>query len=320
MKSQAFLRLTFRTCGSLCKQLIKWLRRSTRDLHYSTLVRKDHLLGLLLLSGICAFALGHLSAGQGPSAAAAIPAVFASPVSESGDISFDLQASRDLPEDRQYLRALGSLCARLVRVEALGSELLSLADMQDGEFSFSATDCRQLVEQNDSLSLLNSELGHIENKLSALTDIFSVRRVARMAWPSGVPLYGATQHSVTSRFGVRRNRVAGKTGSVHKGLDLGAAYGSPVLAMGSGVVTFSGSNGAYGNLVEIDHGNGFVTRYGHNSENLVNVGTTVKRGQMIARVGSSGRSTGPHVHVELHSHGKPINPLLTLQLPNVPQG
>ena len=96
---------------------------------------------------------------------------------------------------------------------------------------------------------------------------------------------------------------------------MGAPYGSAVLAMGSGVVTFAGKNGNYGNLVEIDHGNGFVTRYGHNSENLVSVGVAVKRGQMIARVGSSGRSTGPHVHVEVRSHGKAIDPLLTLRLP-----
>ena len=85
--------------------------------------------------------------------------------------------------------------------------------------------------------------------------------------------------------------------------------------MGAGVVTYAGDNGDYGNLVEIDHGNGFLSRYGHNSENLVATGTFVRRGQMIARVGSSGRSTGPHVHVEVHSEGKAVDPLLILKLP-----
>ncbi len=298
-------------------------RHVNRELHYSTVVRKDHLLGIGLLLAACAFAVGHQSASHNSSDPVTIPAAFAGTGQETdaGDISFNLAAARsDNGHERHFAQVFGSLCARLVRVETLGSELLSLADMQDGEFSFPATDCRQLDASDEGLSLLNSELGHIEDSLSALTDIFSDRRVARLAWPSGVPLFGATQHSITSRFGARRGQTAGNAAGIHKGLDLGATFGSPVLAMGSGIVTFSGHNGAYGNLVEIDHGNGFITRYGHNSENLVRVGATVNRGQMIARVGSSGRSTGPHVHVEVRSHGKPINPLLTLQLPERPKG
>ncbi len=280
------------------------------------------MAGLGLLLAGCAFAIGHLTAGLKSAPVATIPAVYAATAVSRGesDVSFRLPEAGGTLQDRHLMEVIGSLCARLVRVEALGSELLSLADMQDGEFSFDATDCRQFDASRDNLSLLNSELDHIEDSLSALTDIFSDRRVARLAWPSGVPLYGASQHSITSRFGARRGRYSENAAGVHKGLDLGAAFGSPVLAMGSGVVTFSGQNGAYGNLVEIDHGNGFVTRYGHNSENLVRVGALVNRGQMIARVGSSGRSTGPHVHVEVRSHGKPINPLLTLQLPVQPKG
>lgn len=294
--------------------LSAFVRRVISERQYSTLVRRDHLVGVLFLLCSSAFLLGRLqSGGQTNPQYLEIPASF-NP-GESAAATFALPGSGNLDDsDREMARTLGSLCARIARLESVGVELLTLADMRDGEFSLEPGTCLDLQSYPDPQSLLNSRIDHIETELDAMLVTFAARRSARLAWPSGTPLYNATAATITSRFGVRAS-VWGSGSSYHHGLDLGAPFGSAVLAMGSGVVTFAGINGDYGNLVEIDHGNGFVSRYGHNSENLVSVGTAVKRGQMIARVGSSGRSTGPHVHVEVRSHGKPIDPLLTLRLP-----
>lgn len=110
------------------------------------------------------------------------------------------------------------------------------------------------------------------------------------------------QGSISSYFGERWGRQ-------HKGIDIAANTGSNIVAFQSGKVTFSGWNGGYGNLVIIDHGNGFETYYGHNSKNLVKVGDKVDKGDVIAKVGSTGNSTGPHCHFEIRVNGKPINPL-----------
>ncbi len=307
MNSKAFFRLIICRLGDLSVLI----RRFYRERQYSTVVRRDHLVGGILLLSCSAFLLGRLLDGAGTVVEyREIPASYnANAAITSGLSTEDLDDSA-----REMARTLGRLCARIARLESVGVELLTLADMREGEFSLEPGACLDAQSDPEAHSLLNSRIDHIETELDAMLVTFAARRSARLAWPSGTPLYNATAEAITSRFGVRRS-VLGSGSSYHHGLDLGAPYGSAVLAMGSGVVTFAGKNGNYGNLVEIDHGNGFVSRYGHNSENLVSTGVAVKRGQMIARVGSSGRSTGPHVHVEVRSHGKAIDPLLTLRLP-----
>jgi murein DD-endopeptidase MepM/ murein hydrolase activator NlpD len=112
---------------------------------------------------------------------------------------------------------------------------------------------------------------------------------------------------VSSGFGKRMDPLNGEV-RFHEGVDIAAAAGTAVKAAAGGKVTFSGHVAGYGNLVEVDHGEGWVTRYGHNAANLVSVGDEVTAGQAIARVGNTGRSTGPHVHFEVHKSGKPVNP------------
>ena len=125
--------------------------------------------------------------------------------------------------------------------------------------------------------------------------------------PSIWPVSG----TVTSNFGYRGNPIGGGSG-FHEGIDIGVDYGTPVRATAAGKVTMAGWVDGYGNLVEIDHGNGFVTRYGHNSMLLVTVGQEVRAGSIISLAGSTGRSTGPHVHYEVRVNGSPTNPLLFL--------
>jgi murein DD-endopeptidase MepM/ murein hydrolase activator NlpD len=99
----------------------------------------------------------------------------------------------------------------------------------------------------------------------------------------------------------------------HKGVDFAGKHGADVVSVASGIVTWAGSRYGYGNLVEINHGNGYVTRYGHNAEVLVAEGDPVKKGQLVARMGSTGRSTGPHVHFEVIHRGKNVNPMTYIQ-------
>ncbi|MFQ5445251.1 MAG: peptidoglycan DD-metalloendopeptidase family protein, partial [Nitrospinales bacterium] len=124
---------------------------------------------------------------------------------------------------------------------------------------------------------------------------------------SATPSIWPTRGWVTSRFGYRKSPFTSLR-EKHEGLDIAARFGAPIRAPADGVVVVAGREYGFGNLVQIDHGYGLVTRYGHNSKHVVEVGDRVKRGQVIAYVGSTGRSTGPHVHYEVMLHGVSVNP------------
>jgi murein DD-endopeptidase MepM/ murein hydrolase activator NlpD len=124
---------------------------------------------------------------------------------------------------------------------------------------------------------------------------------------SSTPSIWPTRGWVTSSFGFRKSPFTGLR-EKHEGWDIAARIGSPVLATADGVVVVEGREYGYGNLVEVDHGYGIVTRYGHNSKHLVKVGDRVKRGQVVSLVGNTGRSTGPHLHYEILLNGVPVSP------------
>lgn len=128
----------------------------------------------------------------------------------------------------------------------------------------------------------------------------------------GAKLLPTASGRVTSAFGERADPFTGEAG-FHAGVDLAAPEGSPIAAVREGRVTFAGPRGGYGNLVEIDHGDGTVTRYAHASELLVKTGDWVDSGQIVARVGRTGRATGPHLHLEVRVRGRPVDPLEALK-------
>ncbi len=130
--------------------------------------------------------------------------------------------------------------------------------------------------------------------------------------PEMVPASVLHGGELTSGFGLRADPLVGEE-RFHSGIDIAAPEGSPIKAAEAGTVVFSGMVSGYGNLVEIDHGKGLVTKYAHTQENLVSVGQHVGVGQLIARVGATGRSTGPHLHFEVHQNGRPVDPQLFLQ-------
>ncbi len=130
--------------------------------------------------------------------------------------------------------------------------------------------------------------------------------------PSGRPI---TKGWLSSYFGMRTHPISGRR-EMHKGIDFAGSMGGQVIAVAKGVVTYSGKRYSYGNLVEIAHGNGYSTRYAHNSRLMVSVGDTVEKGFQIAEIGSSGRSTGPHVHFEVIKNGREVNPIPFIRASN----
>ncbi len=137
-----------------------------------------------------------------------------------------------------------------------------------------------------------------------LDDRTSLQRANPSLWP--------VRGWLTSGFGWRRNPVLGSR-QLHTGLDVAAPRGTPVIAPADGHVVFAGYHSAFGNMVVIDHGYGITTKYAHTSHILVQVGDRILRGDMIARVGNTGRSTGPHLHYEVHKDGVPRNPMRYLR-------
>lgn len=163
-----------------------------------------------------------------------------------------------------------------------------------------------------------SMLDRFEGNLGVLTNHAKVRQVSfqeldeflknQKSLLSSTPSIWPTRGWVTSGFGYRKSPFTGLS-EKHEGLDIAARMGSEIRAPADGKIILAGRKHGYGNMVEIDHGYGVLTRYGHNARNLVAVGAMVKRGQVIALVGSTGRSTGPHVHYEVVVNGIPVSPM-----------
>jgi murein DD-endopeptidase MepM/ murein hydrolase activator NlpD len=208
---------------------------------------------------------------------------------------------------------LGELQAEANRLNALGERLTRVAQLGDGEFDFDkpvgiggAGPVRDMpaTELRNGLASLGAQLQHSGGQLSVLESLLFNRELDKSATPSRAPVANSY---ITSSFGGRADPFGGG-GQFHKGIDFDAVTGDPVMAVADGVVTFSGVRSGYGNVVEVDHGNGYVTRYAHNSRLLGQVGDLVRGGQEIAKAGSTGRSTGTHVHFEVWENGVVVNP------------
>ncbi|MCA1590572.1 MAG: M23 family metallopeptidase [Acidobacteria bacterium] len=135
-----------------------------------------------------------------------------------------------------------------------------------------------------------------------------LQNIVKTSSPTNVPSVWAHMGKINNEFGFRRNPFGGRTYEFHPGLDIDGERGDPVIATANGVVSKAGWQGGYGNMIEMDHGNGLITRYGHLSKIDVAVGDAITRGQAMGQVGSTGRSTGPHLHYEMRMNDKPINP------------
>jgi murein DD-endopeptidase MepM/ murein hydrolase activator NlpD len=211
---------------------------------------------------------------------------------------------------------LANLQARLVRLDALGEKLSGVAGFPTKQFDFSAEPAVGGPEDlNEStvttadfvgqLEALEKRIAQRQQKLEYLNSVMTERHSLDEFKVSGRPIDGGY---ISSDFGRRLDPFTGKI-AVHQGIDFNTGHvGEDVFAVAAGVVNFAGIQDGYGEVVQIDHGNGFETLYAHDQKLLVKEGDVVKKGQIIALSGNTGRSTGPHVHFEVHKNGRVVDP------------
>jgi len=228
---------------------------------------------------------------------------------------------------------LGEMQAQLTRLDALGERLSAIAGVLPQEFRFSeppglggaqATSVPaydlSLAEFNQRLAALSQSVENRSDMLGVLEAQLFSQTLNKKLLPTMLPV---NAHFNASGFGMRIDPITGQQ-AMHEGIDFIADTGTPVVAAAGGVVQFAGFHPQYGHMVDIDHGNDLVTRYAHLSKMLVEEGAIVNRGRRIAETGSSGRSTGPHLHFEVRFKGAPQNPTRFLlaakpQLPGAQQ-
>lgn len=210
-------------------------------------------------------------------------------------------------------RKLGEMQARMVQIDSLGERVAGLAGLSPSEFKAAPQGAGgALVASRDiSMDELMGALDRIDQSSGSRVDWLTVvesrlfdQKIQRTMVPTERPVVGV---QVGSAFGFRIDPITGRS-ALHTGLDFPSDTGTPILAAAGGLVVVQEYHPAYGNMVEIDHGNDLITRYAHSSKVLVKKGDIVKRGQKIAEVGSTGRSTGPHLHFEVWVSGVPQDP------------
>jgi len=264
-----------------------------------------------------AFALGvQLGRGNHARVVVADTTRFGTLLAEQKKQIADLKQQVQLRVDAMAMR-LGEVNAHVIRLDALGKRLTEMADIDSREFNFDRDPPRggpegdsegmsaQIPDLSAQLRQLEQRVDLRESQLSALENVILARELHQEIHPEGRPVANGF---ISSYFGERADPFDGLE-AFHKGVDFAGTPGSPVTAVAAGVVTWAGERTGYGKLIEINHGDGFTTRYGHNERTLVTVGQTVKRGERIALMGSTGRSTGPHVHFEVLRNGRQVNPL-----------
>jgi len=211
---------------------------------------------------------------------------------------------------------MANLQARLIRLDALGSRLTTVAGLDDGEFNFTQeppvggpeVTTGESVQMPDFLQALDELAAQIESRQQQLEllDSIMIERENQSAFAvSGRPV---SKGYISSGFGRRIDPFTGKL-AWHQGVDFATGnVGEDVFAVAAGVVKFAGQKQGFGMMVQLDHGNGYETLYAHDQKLLVKAGDVVKKGQVIALSGSSGRSSGPHVHFEVHKNGRVVDP------------
>ncbi|MBF0282646.1 MAG: M23 family metallopeptidase [Zetaproteobacteria bacterium] len=215
-----------------------------------------------------------------------------------------------------YARELSLMQARVVRLDALGEQLVQVAELDDKEFDFSQEPAlggpRMRVVQplpalefDHQVHSLSGHMASLDVQLTVIDHVLQGARGEKEARPQIWPTEGGW---ISSRFGVRNDPFTGGR-AMHQGVDIANRKGAPVFASGAGIVMFAGEMAGYGRMVEVEHGYGYRTRYGHLLHIDVEVGDQIEVNQLVGRIGSSGRSTGPHLHYEVSRFGRNLNPV-----------
>ncbi len=236
-----------------------------------------------------------------------------------------IEQQKKIDELRQYnqqmvnslMMDLAKLKAHIIRLDSLGDRLTDVAQLDKKAFNFSSevaiggsVDVDEIIYENiysdfdKKIAQITKELNDQTKQFDILENLLLDAQLTQNITPTGKP---AEKGFISSYFGTRKDPFTGKK-KMHKGIDMAGKSGSNVVATADGIVTLIKIQSGYGQVVDIDHGYGLSTRYGHNKSILVEVGDIIKQGQTIATMGSTGRSTGPHVHYEVLKNGKPVNP------------
>lgn len=267
--------------------------------------------------------------------AAVLAAEYAIVRFQPGRISNEMRAwlasaqNHEQQKQHAYLResldtmaiSLGQMQARLLRLDSLGTRLVKVVGMKPNEIDFSQIPAQggayvpagqhavSLTSMNQQLGQLSALLTDRGGKLAALETLLQQDRLRKKMLNTVAPVSSGWY---SSNFGWRLDPITGQS-AMHEGVDYVVPLGTPILAAANGIVVYADMHPQFGNLVEIDHGNDIMTRYAHASKLKVEVGKVVKKGQLIALVGSTGRSTGHHLHFEVRFKGLAQNPVRFLQ-------
>jgi murein DD-endopeptidase MepM/ murein hydrolase activator NlpD len=284
------------------------------DLHHPFVVGAAVAIVLCIVGGAFSIGVGLGARHRAPNA-----------LDQLGSWSADLLNQKAQIEDvrrvlQEKVNALalrvGQMNANVIRLDALGKRLTRMANLNDGEFDFGNPPALGGAEGADGqpaqipnltamVDDLQNQLSSREQQLSVLENLILTRELNKQVYPEGRPV---EEGFISSYFGRRADPFTGYT-AVHKGLDFAAPEGTQVSSVAAGLVTFAGERAGYGQMVEITHGNGLSTRYAHNEKLLVKQGDMVSKGQAVSLIGSTGHSTGPHLHFEVLRDGAPVDPL-----------
>jgi murein DD-endopeptidase MepM/ murein hydrolase activator NlpD len=248
------------------------------------------------------------------------------PINQLGNWSAELLRQQAQIEDikrvlQEKVNALalrvGQMNANVIRVNALGKRLTHMAKLNDGEFDFSNPPAlggsdsgadgqpAQIPNLTAMVDDLQTQLSSREQQLGVLENLILNRELNKQVYPEGRPV---EEGFISSYFGRRADPFTGYSAE-HRGLDFAGPQGTKVVSVAAGLVTFAGERAGYGQMIEINHGNGLATRYCHNEQLMVKQGDMVRKGQEVALMGSTGRSTGPHLHFEVLKNGTQVDPL-----------
>lgn len=280
------------------------------NVRFAMKLNKFHWLSALLVFSIISGFVVHLIISSDDK-----------PVSTRYSVEQKILPNAESVNDQQVIALtmkLAELQSQALRLNALGDRLAEQANIPENEFNFeemppsggpmtqtSASEKRTLAELLAVISKVEGELAFEEKQLKLLESITLGHHIENTSYLSGRPI---KKGWLSSYFGTRKDPFNGRP-AMHKGVDFAGKEDAEIITTAAGVVTWASARHGYGNLIEIDHGKGLKTRYGHNKALLVDVGDVVSKGQVIARMGSTGRSTGPHVHYEILRNNKQIDPI-----------
>ena len=289
-----------------------------RQLNLSGVKASGFVVACVAVLGACGFAAGYwFSSLTGSGVSTTEVAQLTDELEQQRDNIETIRQGNEDTLDALAIR-IAQMNARVIRLDALGRRLTDMADLEDGEFDFDSAPALGGPEEPlmtgsnvavpeivESMEMLEQQLSDREAQLGVLESVLMGQNLTERVYPQGRPVNSGW---ISSYFGKRTDPFTGKPAN-HTGIDFAGKLGDEVLAVADGVVTWSADRYGYGVMVELNHGNGYATRYAHNSENLVAVGDEVKKGQAVALMGETGRATGPNLHFEVLKNGRRVNPV-----------